>query len=224
MARYKDDWKKYIETNRHLGISEHVVSSEYFRIDNVKCISDESLMVNNMLNGSYHLVDVSLLMENFDLNINEDLSATTLSINNIAKMLRRLFANSTFKDIHTTATALGIQKHLALTWIIEFCVNNETSSSAQVQTILQLLHKHDMDLFDWMLNQSFGVLSCYKGLIHPSLILEVVTSCKELWINTWLEEEKPKDLQYFTQQFNNYCYRFLKKVDSQALNVSKILF
>lgn len=168
MAIYKEDWKKWIEKHRIYGISEHTFNSEWFDWSFVTNIQDESVIVNHALDGRYHRVNIDNLMQIFHANINEPLKEPTRTIGSISPMLRRLFSNSYFKDIHTTATALDMNKHLALTWIIEFCTNDLIVSSAEVDIILQLLSKHQMDLFDWMLTQSFGVLSCCYDRSKPS--------------------------------------------------------
>lgn len=224
MVKYKNDWKKWIESHRHLGISEHSINQDYFTVSKITSILDNNPIVENLLEGRYHLVDVTYPLEVLQANISEELNAPTHAMGNITAMLRRLYANSAFKDIHSTASALNVSKHLALMWIIEHCISERVAGSDEVSIILEILQKHQIDLFDWMLKQSFGVLSCFKGVTHPGLILEIVTMVKELWIATWLEEKKPDDVNYFTQRFNNYCYRLMRKAADGTLEITPILF
>lgn len=67
--------------------------------------------------------DKSNLLRIMEYNAHSSKNVSRRVENDLGNMLKHIYVKSTFKDIGRTSLALGVNKAIALQWIIEFCLD-----------------------------------------------------------------------------------------------------
>lgn len=178
--KYKRDWNIWCTQHSIYGLSPTSFSRDYFHktiIGNRPI--NEVLMecwVGRRYRESVNYDDLESLM----INLNSDPNDNTHHETSIRIMLQRIYVNSTFKSISTTAVALGVRKDLALMWIIQHCLNKDMADAEETKLILDVIqHNRGRELLDWLGDKSFGFMSSVLGYINPTCILHSTMVVKE---------------------------------------------
>lgn len=222
--RYKKDWQIYLRQNKSLGATKTSVNPKYFHIIQFTSLNDFDRLTYEFTHNSIIASDVTHQIKLLQTNIQSSVYDTTMRDNNIKTMLEKLFIHSVFKDITMTATALGLDKALAATWIFEHCLSSDQAQNPDMILILNMLQQpHGERLIDFMFRNSFGSFDILLGFMSPNIILECVRMVKESMVLSY-RDIRFKDAEFYSVSFNARCLQLLKLIVKQVIYTKPILY
>lgn len=221
---YKTEWSKYLRNNQTLGKSALFVQNQAFRVHIFTSLKDFKTIERTLCGNTMASLSLEYPKQLLNFNIYSPLRDRTERATHLRVMMEKLFVKSIFKDINMTASALGLEKHLAAAWIYEHCLTSEQAQSPDMLMVYQMMKQpHGGRLIEFLTKNSFGQFNFLSGFLSPNLILECVRMAKEMLILDYQHKEFAKS-EHYNIKFNMYCYQLIKLFTTGSIINKPILF
>lgn len=191
------------------GRSETRLNDEYFTLVALSPDLSIHFLKNTVIKSKYTDFIIKPYIENWQANITYPLNEPTLHLPNTNSVLRRIYVNSAFKDISTTAKALGKDRIVALIWIIQHSVAQSVIASDEMDLIMQVATAGKDDIIEWLTSNSFASFSTLQYFIQPVLILDCIQTAKELWLRNFVARGLDIDHELYGDEFVSQCIKMI---------------
>lgn len=210
--RYKKDWISWIDVNVNGAGGLNSLEFSNIRIYNW----EDSIVERDMINAigvrfNVHFLD-KIIQREIMQKIVVGWKSTVPDENPIIALLNNIVSKSTFKDISTTAQALGVNHIEALNWIILNVKGHLNKQSPSFILLNQIVGQKRSDILDFLTSDMFIGLEwlCYK--YQPSKVLACVNMAKYHYTAMLLNP--------MSQLYNKPVNLYLKRECAQhALNI-----